>query len=173
MANAGAVAEAPYSLIARAGGGLQWALNGKPLYFFAADTRAGDVKGEDVGGVWHSARLLPIATNTSANNGLLFTAHGNLVNDIGGSDSAHEGFTLYTVSTDPMGQSTCNGGCLAIWPALFAAANAVDFGDFSVITRTGGAKQWAYKGKPLYFFSGDTAAGDVNGVYGTWSAAKP
>ena len=29
---------------------LQWALNGKPLYFFAADAQAGDAKGDGQGG---------------------------------------------------------------------------------------------------------------------------
>jgi len=35
---------------------LQWALNGKPLYYFAADVRAGDMKGDGQGGVWHAVR---------------------------------------------------------------------------------------------------------------------
>ena len=33
---------------------LQWALNGKPLYYFAADSQRGDVKGDGHGGVWHA-----------------------------------------------------------------------------------------------------------------------
>ena len=36
---------------------LQWALNGKPLYFFAADAQAGDAKGDGQGGVWHAAHV--------------------------------------------------------------------------------------------------------------------
>ena len=33
-----------------------WAYDGKPLYYFVKDTKAGDVTGEGVGGVWHVAK---------------------------------------------------------------------------------------------------------------------
>jgi len=35
---------------------MQVVWNGKPLYNYAADTAAGDVKGDGVGGVWHVAK---------------------------------------------------------------------------------------------------------------------
>ena len=46
---------------------------------------------------------------------------------------------------------------------------------FTLITREGGAKQWAYKGKPLYLFSGDVNPNDTNGdgVNGVWHIARP
>ena len=49
------------------------------------------------------------------------------------------------------------------WPALKAEASDKDMGDWKVITRDDGSKQWAYKGKPLYYFSMDAAAGDKKG----------
>jgi predicted lipoprotein with Yx(FWY)xxD motif len=173
IASSGAVAQAPFSLIARASGEYQWALNAKPLYFYAADTSPGDFNGENVDGIWHVARIPPVAADSNGVNGLLFTAHGNIVNESGVTDNARDGFTLYTVTTDSIGQSNCNDACLSTWPALFAPGDATNFGDFSVITRTGGAKQWAYKDKPLYFYSGDTQAGEVNGIGGNWFVAKP
>ncbi|TIX38252.1 MAG: hypothetical protein E5V36_22130, partial [Mesorhizobium sp.] len=33
-----------------------WAYEGKPLYTFIKDKKAGDVTGEGVGGVWHIAK---------------------------------------------------------------------------------------------------------------------
>ena len=44
-----------------------------------------------------------------------------------------------------------------------------------VITRDDGTKQWAYKGKPLYYFSMDKAAGDKagDGRGMVWHIAKP
>jgi predicted lipoprotein with Yx(FWY)xxD motif len=35
--------------------GLMWAYKGSPLYYFVKDTKAGDMTGEGVGGVWHIA----------------------------------------------------------------------------------------------------------------------
>jgi predicted lipoprotein with Yx(FWY)xxD motif len=65
---------------------------------------------------------------------------------------------LYTFVRDTTpGKSSCTAGCVANWPVLAAAADAKDDGDWTVITRDDGAKQWAYKGKPLYTFARDTA----------------
>jgi predicted lipoprotein with Yx(FWY)xxD motif len=175
MADEGAVAVAPYSLVARAGGKFQWALDGMPLYFFAGDTQAGETKGEGVGGKWHLARVAPVAVMEHPTKGKLFIAQGNLVNQSGGSDAAHQGLTLYTFDADPLGSTTCFGGCLTVWPALYAAAGARAAGDFTIVVRdqNTGVRQWAYKGKPLYFYLGDTAVGDVNGEYKDWTIARP
>jgi len=47
---------ATFSVITRDDGARQYALNGKPLYFFAADAQAGDAKGDGKGGAWHVVR---------------------------------------------------------------------------------------------------------------------
>ena len=175
MADEGAVAQAPYSLVARASGKFQWALNGMPLYFYAGDTKPGDTNGEAVGGTWHLARPAPVVAKQHSTKGLLFTAHGSLVTDTGAADTAHQNFTLYTFDQDTPNATTCFNGCLAIWPAFYAAADAKAFGDFTLVVRdvNTGVKQWAYKTKPLYFYAGDSAAGDVSGEYGDWKIARP
>ncbi len=53
MAADGAQAKDKLTLVARKGGGMQWAYNGKPLYTFAGDAKPGDVSGDGSGGVWH------------------------------------------------------------------------------------------------------------------------
>jgi predicted lipoprotein with Yx(FWY)xxD motif len=62
------------------------------------------------------------------------------------------GMTLYTFDKDTAGsgKSECNGPCAANWPPLLAGADARPGGDYTIITRNDGAKQWAWKGKPLY-----------------------
>ena len=48
-------------------------------------------------------------------------------------------------------------------------------GDWTIVTRDDGQKQWAYKGKPLYGFAKDTKAGDKTGdgfLNGAWHVAK-
>ncbi len=87
-----------------------------------------------------------------------------------------QGMTLYTFDKDAGGKSMCNGPCAENWPALAAADMAKDSGDWTVVTRDDGKKMWAYKGKPLYTFKKDMAAGDANGdgfLNGAWHIAKP
>jgi predicted lipoprotein with Yx(FWY)xxD motif len=85
-----------------------------------------------------------------------------------------KGMTLYTFDRDAGGKSACNGPCATNWPPLMAAGDAKDSGDWTVVTRDDGSKQYAYKGKPLYTWSKDTKPGDKtgDGVNNVWHAAK-
>ncbi len=95
------------------------------------------------------------------------------VTEKAGAFVAPDGKALYTFARDTMpGKSACNGPCLANWPALKADSDAKDDGDWTVITRDDGGKQWAYKGKPLYTFAKDTSGGAASGVSPVWPLAK-
>lgn len=87
------------------------------------------------------------------------------------------GMTLYTFDRDATGsgKSVCNGPCAANWPPLMAAADAKASGDYAIVTRDDGGKQWAYKGKPLYLWVKDTKPGDRSGdgVNNAWRVARP
>jgi len=173
IADAGAVPVAPYSLVVRASGESQWALNGKPLYFYVGDTKAGDAKGDYFNEIWHVARIPPVAADDNPTKGMLFIAHGNIIGATGAADHSRDDFTLYTFDNDPVGSTTCFNACLTTWPALYAPADATAFGDFTVVVRDSSTKQWAYKGKPLYFFVGDTAPDQTTGEYPSWTIARP
>ncbi|WP_112663016.1 COG4315 family predicted lipoprotein [Microvirga flavescens] len=86
-----------------------------------------------------------------------------------------KGMTLYVFDKDSAGKSACNDACATNWPPLKAAADAKASGDWSVITRDDGAKQWAYKGKPVYTWAKDSKPGDVtgDGVNNVWHIATP
>ena len=85
------------------------------------------------------------------------------------------GLTLYVFDPDPLGKSVCNGACADKWPPLFAGPGATPVGAFTIVVRDDGSKQWAYKGKPLYYFKNDTQALDTtgDGVGGRWHIAAP
>jgi len=87
------------------------------------------------------------------------------------------GMTLYTFDKDATGagKSVCNGPCATNWPPLRAEADARASGDYSVVTRDDGSRQWAYKGKPLYFWVKDAKPGDRSGdgVNNAWRLARP
>jgi predicted lipoprotein with Yx(FWY)xxD motif len=85
------------------------------------------------------------------------------------------GKTLYTFDKDTeAGKSACTGDCLVAWPVAVAPADFKPAGNWSVITRDDGTKQWAFKGKPLYNFSRDKAIGDGKGegVAQVWHLAR-
>ncbi|HEX5393842.1 MAG TPA: hypothetical protein VFW68_11190 [Rhodocyclaceae bacterium] len=86
-----------------------------------------------------------------------------------------DGMTLYTFDNDPLGKSSCNGPCVSVWHPLAADATAVSKGEFDVIVRDDDSKQWAYKGKPLYFWAPEKRAGEKggDGYRNLWHAAKP
>jgi predicted lipoprotein with Yx(FWY)xxD motif len=87
------------------------------------------------------------------------------------------GMTLYVFDKDAAatGKSVCNAECAVKWPPLIAAAGAGVGGDYGVITRDDGTRQWSYKGKPLYRWFKDQKPGDMSGdgVNNVWHAAKP
>ena len=87
------------------------------------------------------------------------------------------GMTLYVFDKDAAGsgKSMCNGPCATNWPPLFAMDGDTASGDYSIVNRDDGKKQWAFKGKPLYFWAKDQKPGDQTGqgVNNVWQVAKP
>ena len=85
--------------------------------------------------------------------------------------------TLYVFDKDAAGsgKSACNGPCAANWPPLMASADTKADGDWSIVTRDDGSRQWAYKGKPLYHWTKDQKPGDRtgDGFNSVWHAAQP
>ena len=84
---------------------------------------------------------------------------------VGGTNSSQPGLTLYVFDSDlGASGSTCNDGCATTWPPVVVADGEVDnIPGLSLITRDDGSSQAAFKGRPLYFYANDTAAGDTNG----------
>ena len=82
-----------------------------------------------------------------------------------------QGRTVYFFGKDTAnsGKSVCGTaqGCIGLWPAVTttSASPKVDgvTGQVGTITRDDGTKQLTLNGVPVYTFSGDSKAGDVNG----------
>ncbi|ANH68779.1 hypothetical protein [Mitsuaria sp. 7] len=117
-----------------------------------------------------AAAILMAAAGLAAAQSAPATAKGDAL--VGPND-----MTLYTFDKDTAGngKSVCNGGCATNWPPLMARADDKVSGDWSIITRDDGSKQWAYKGKPLYFWAKDAKPGERNGdgINQVWHTAKP
>ena len=78
------------------------------------------------------------------------------------------GRTVYLWAKDGMNMSDCSGACASAWPPVPAtgtltAAGSAKASDLGTITRSDGTKQVTYDGHPLYYFVGDSGAGQTNG----------
>ncbi|MEQ9449205.1 MAG: hypothetical protein RLN70_09920, partial [Rhodospirillaceae bacterium] len=186
-----------WSVVEREDGTLQWALNGKPLYTYVHDVDPGSVRGinlaykgtmrrngagrivgargrvvvrdqtelpdpEPFPSGWESALFYPM-TNVELPPGFLIeevpdVAAFSLTND--------KGHTLYV-------NNRKNEVSEADWRPVPAPFLAAPKGDFSVIDREDGIRQWAYRGKALYKYTRDLAPGYANGLEagGEWSVA--
>ncbi|MGZ6132203.1 MAG: hypothetical protein ACXWLF_09265 [Myxococcaceae bacterium] len=151
----------------RSDGAKQTTFKGLPLYFFAGDARAGDTNGDNLGDpspndLWYVIKdpFYSALVLTKAAGPDRFLA-----------DPA--GRALYFDSQDTVGSATsdpvpaCVGACVTKWPVFAAGSGSlptgVDPAKLTTFTRADGAKQSAFDGHPLYYFSGDTAQGDTKG----------
>jgi predicted lipoprotein with Yx(FWY)xxD motif len=92
-----------------------------------------------------------------------------------------KGKTIYWFAIDTPTTSKCTGSCTSFWPPVpgpVTAAAGTNLMHFGTITRSDGTVQATYEGHPLYTFTGDTGAGQINGngknlSGGLWWAMTP
>lgn len=95
---------------------------------------------------------------------------GTATDDLGTYLVGPEGLTLYYFTRDVTpGQSVCVGGCLEAWPPLLVGdgqelvAGEGVTGTLGAVPRDDGSMQATYRGRPLYYWQGDTEAGQTTG----------
>lgn len=81
-----------------------------------------------------------------------------------------DGMTLYTFDKDTGGTPSCYDACADNWPPYMATKGEDMMKGWTMVERKDGSMQWAYDGKPLYYFKGDAKKGDMagDGVGGAW-----
>ncbi len=88
-----------------------------------------------------------------------------------------KGMTLYIFDKDKeAGKSTCYGKCAKAWPLFVPEAkDPAPKAPLTIIIRDDGTKQYAYKGKPLYYYRKDSKADPTkgNGRGKVWWVIKP
>lgn len=82
---------------------------------------------------------------------------------------------VYALDTQNSSESACTGDCATEWQPVTvsgmpAAGSGITTGMLGTITRDDGTMQATYNGWPLYYYSGDTGAGAMNGqgMEGEW-----
>jgi predicted lipoprotein with Yx(FWY)xxD motif len=76
------------------------------------------------------------------------------------------GFALYAFTHDRPGRSLCKGDCAKAWPPFLvprkpSAGTGAKASLIGVVRRANGKLQAAYAGRPLYYYVGDTRAGQI------------
>ena len=118
----------------------------------------------------------PSSSNSSSNTAgalTLATAKGPMGTYLVGSS----GRAIYLWVADSGDRSSCAGACAKAWPPVIATSTphvtgGVVAADLSMITRSDGTKQLAYKSHPLYYFVGDTGPGMTKGQGSNGFGAK-
>jgi predicted lipoprotein with Yx(FWY)xxD motif len=93
------------------------------------------------------------------------------------------GFTLYAFTKDGRGPSGCFDDCARAWPPLYAKGKLRARGDarqklLGSVRRGEKHRQVTYRGRPLYYYRGETQAGqifcqDVFEFGGDWLIVRP
>jgi predicted lipoprotein with Yx(FWY)xxD motif len=87
---------------------------------------------------------------------------------------ASDGRTLYQFEKDQGTTTACTGACTNAWPALMATGTPQAAPGINPAQLSSAHGQVTYAGHLLYFFSGDHAPGDTNGLgIPDWSAVSP
>jgi predicted lipoprotein with Yx(FWY)xxD motif len=157
---------ADWTIIQRADGSQQWAYKNHPVYAYRKDAYPGARFGErPENEAWHVAGA-PIETPSEVK--VAARMGGKILVDA-------RGLMLYSLDTDKVSvvasrevlqdarasgdvtvvHSGCKGACLAEWQPLEAAWIALPIGNWTVVMREDGSRQWAYQGKPLYTHPAD------------------
>ena len=114
----------------------------------------------------------PASSAPAAGSSASASTTGTVITTHAGSAGAFltdgSGRAVYLWAKDGMNMSACSGACAAAWPPVPATGKLTATGgakasDLGTITRSDGTKQATYDGHPLYYFVGDSAAGQTNG----------
>ncbi len=164
------------TIVDRGDGLFQWAFRGQLLYSYDGDVEPGDVNGDGIDGKWHAA----VVFRNFMPNGIVI-----MRNRFGGKNLAttnrrplyirdrvvgtENGQNLRVGSRGRpkvgmiLGTAVCDDECTKTWNILEASADALGSGDWEVVTRDDGRRQWVYRGYPVYTFTGDSKPGDMLG----------
>lgn len=165
-----------FGTITRADGSKQTTFKGWPLYYYAVDSKAGDVKGDAADSIWFVARndyaVMIAQYQLTGNDGKNYLGNYQVGDGLTMYITDQNGVTLYSFKPDKNKLNTytkpdfSNNG---LWPidslatigSIPAILKKADFDTIHVY----GKPQLTYKGWPLYYFGPDNnTRGNTKGV---------
>ena len=164
-----------WTVVDRKDGKKQWAYDGFAVYTSILDEVPGDTRGgskRKEGGDSPAYRE-PVGPlpNIPAQFGVYAVAKGRIL-------GTATGYSVYSYDKDTATKSSCTGSCLNEWAPMLAAENAIALGDWSILERAPGIKQWAFRKKPLYTKISDEKfrsyeGSDVPGWHNVFTQTEP
>lgn len=140
-----------WSIVQREDGNKQWAYDEQPLYTAALDRMPGDTVGGTNRDMSEGVSARPAVRhpvgpppNLPPGFDVISTANGRML------VTATVNASVYTFEKDGAARSACTGECLRSWSPMLAPEFAKPFGEWSLVQRSPGILQWAFRGKPLY-----------------------
>jgi len=167
-----------FSIIKRKDDGArQWTYRGEALYTYSSDYAPGEINGIFAGEKNVQAALVyrnflpagllvgqypgrgPLLTNS---RGMTIYTEARYVLQYGGRET-RTGYAVSYNDAKSQGAVGCQTECTITWKPFLANANAQAWGFWEPIDRGDGTRQWAFKGSPIYTFTGDKKPGDIEG----------
>ena len=136
-----------WTVVERRDGKLQWAYDEQPLYTSVLDRQPGDVFGGTTrryGGDSPAFRVpLKPAPRVPPGFAVKTITLGRLL-------TTNTNESVYAFDGDTATQSNCIGECTLRFRPVLAPALARAFGEWTILERSPGVRQWVFRGKPLY-----------------------
>jgi predicted lipoprotein with Yx(FWY)xxD motif len=142
-----------WTLVERRDGAKQWAYDEQPLYTSVRDSQPGDVFGGKTrrSGGDSPAYRKPIGPPSMHPPGFAVKS-----SSIGRLLTTAKNQSLYAFDQDSGTAVACVGACLNTWQPVIAPALAKPQGEWSILERSPGVRQWVFRDKPLYTHKYDT-----------------
>ncbi len=142
-----------WTITEREDGSKQWSYDGYPLYTSILDINPGDVLG---GSKFREGADSPVVRKPVGPSPLVPPELAVTVMFTGRMLVNHENYSAYSWDGDAPNKSNCHDSCLKTWEPVLAPETAQAQGEWTIIERSPGIKQWAFREKPLYTRPGDT-----------------
>lgn len=150
LAPAEAKAVDKWATVKRPDGTMQWAYDGYAMYTSTLDKRPGDVNGGTRRRVVGEAGALrePVGPPPHVPPGFIViqVATGRLL-------ATADRASVYTWDRDAPNKSMCYDRCADNWVPVLAPEFAAPQGEWGIIQRSPGVRQWTFRMKPLYTYA--------------------
>lgn len=136
-----------WSLVERRDGTLQWAYDEQPLYTSVRDREPGDTYG---GTKRKSDGDAPAARKPAAPPTLMPPGFKVASTTIGRMLATEDSYAVYAFAEDSADAVACVDACLDTWAPVQAPMLARAIGEWAILERSPGVRQWVFRGQPLY-----------------------